>query len=948
MNTSHGPSHATGGGGLFDISEMLSAADDVDDSVTTPERIRDVKQPRLTVAPEPPETVDHCNAANSSGIADEELQKERWCRLQTLIATAAKKAPLSNKDDVTRHSRRSRHFGRLSQSLAAPLTDGEQIAERREAIMKLGVCNDPRATGVLVAQLESVWDGIREAAAVALGTLSDREAAVPMVERLADRSSEVRRAAVAALENVGDKRAVRPLLALAAVEPNLRFQIAQTIVPLGDAALPALVEGLSDNDPGIVVQVLLVLSRFEQLDEGFDDERLVRGLTTLLDHPAGPVRASSAEALGKIGKQRAIGPLTRLLADTDDQVRAAAALALSRMPHPRSVRPLIDVLQTPSTSVRNNAARALGAIKDPRAVPALIRLLESKEESTLLAVAEALGNIGDAQAVSALLPMLKQHSVALRSKVVAALAKLKDPRIVPALFALKDDPQTPIRKRAVMALGQLRAASAISVLADALQSDRSNEVRAAAASALGSIGDKRSIPDLEAALRDESNVRCRAVMALGTIGNAASLPALFAMLKDPVPQVRYHAVSALVKVGDKRAIEPLAVLLDDDDATVRRVVELAMKHFGADVATRTAKTRRASRSIKQTLLRFVPSIVFIAMPDSRRMGLIAAAAMLCVAATFGTFWVQSAGGIARPVSRGNVLSVAFNSNADQLAIGWTSGRIEVCDVATGEPVVSSENGGCGGRLAFAGGEKLLAYVRFKSIDIWDLQSEPAPPNAFGATPHQKPIREFLASQNRNVAASLSGDGRIVFWDLATGKQNNNKFRLPVSLIQAFAISSDGKYFAGAGEQGRVAIYFTETQKVTRDFSANKRTISALAFSTDDTTIAAGTVNGEIHVWDTKTGQETISFQTVLKSRINVVRFRPEHNELATADQAGSAVLWNLKDAAARPLTGYSADQLNSLEFSDDGKLIALAGSENDKAWIVSANSGKLVLAVTFE
>ncbi|MCB9436101.1 MAG: HEAT repeat domain-containing protein [Anaerolineales bacterium] len=55
-------------------------------------------------------------------------------------------------------------------------------------------------------------------------------------------------------------------------------------------------------------------------------------------------------------------------------------------------------------------------------------------------------------------------------------------------------------------------------LRDALK-DGEAEVRAAAAKALGSIGDTRTIEDLKEALKDESaEVRAAAVEALGKIG----------------------------------------------------------------------------------------------------------------------------------------------------------------------------------------------------------------------------------------------------------------------------------------------------------------------------------------------------------------------------------------------------------------------------------------------
>ncbi|MGC8880568.1 MAG: HEAT repeat domain-containing protein, partial [Anaerolineae bacterium] len=75
------------------------------------------------------------------------------------------------------------------------------------------------------------------------------------------------------------------------------------------------------------------------------------------------------------------------------------------------------------------------------------------------------------------------------------------------------------------------------------------DVRQAAARALGKIGDAAAVPALIEALRDEDeDVRQAAAEALGKIGDAAAVPALIEALRDEDMWVRRAAAEALGKI----------------------------------------------------------------------------------------------------------------------------------------------------------------------------------------------------------------------------------------------------------------------------------------------------------------------------------------------------------------------------------------------------------------
>jgi len=103
-------------------------------------------------------------------------------------------------------------------------------------------------------------------------------------------------------------------------------------------------------------------------------------------------------------------------------------------------------------------------------------------------------------------------------------------------------------------------------------------VREAAAGALGQIGDTRAVDALAAILNDTLD-RDAAFSALVTIG-APCVPALVATLKDDKFSVRTDAAKALGQIGDARAVEPLIATLRDSKEPVREAAAEALDRLG--------------------------------------------------------------------------------------------------------------------------------------------------------------------------------------------------------------------------------------------------------------------------------------------------------------------------------------------------------------------------------
>jgi HEAT repeat protein len=96
--------------------------------------------------------------------------------------------------------------------------------------------------------------------------------------------------------------------------------------------------------------------------------------------------------------------------------------------------------------------------------------------------------------------------------------------------------------------------------------------------------------------KDQANiVQGNAASALGRIGDARAVEPLIAKLKESNYYVRMSVVEALGQVGDARAIEPLIAIFADKDYRIREAAVKALKQIGNPQALAAIKEWDESR-----------------------------------------------------------------------------------------------------------------------------------------------------------------------------------------------------------------------------------------------------------------------------------------------------------------------------------------------------------------
>lgn len=234
-----------------------------------------------------------------------------------------------------------------------------------------------------------------------------------------------------------------------------------------------------------------------------------------------PDESSTREVLTQLGGVR-VGTLVQMRrlqqgASADERTSAAHALRAAGTTLPAA--DLLQALFDPSRRVRAQAARTLGDMGGDGAVEALARLIDEPGLGVAEEAAEALGRLGEPAGAAALLRGCRSDRPSLRMASLRALADLQAPEAQDEMTACLDEGDPAVRAVALRGLRRERLVGMRSKLLEVLAGAGAEDVLAACATALETIGLAEDAPALVTA---SLGCRCRPVR-IGIANCAANL-----------------------------------------------------------------------------------------------------------------------------------------------------------------------------------------------------------------------------------------------------------------------------------------------------------------------------------------------------------------------------------------------------------------------------------------
>lgn len=222
---------------------------------------------------------------------------------------------------------------------------------------------------------------------------------------------------------------------------------------------------------------------------------------------------------------------------------------------------------------------------------ALISFLNSSDIEKKKRAVKIMTADGDAEYIEHLSEeLLEQNTRAdVRAVIARSLGKFNDARAVQPLHtAINDDADKKVINQSLQSLAELGNSSSIDKITAVLEDEEyTDDVRKVAVYSLHEFNDNDVIPHLMNVLENpdqySSHVRQAAVHSLANIDDGGTVEPLIESLKDPAENVRGRAIEALGNKGPKRAIQPIAEVLDNTENTevgLRRASATALKNIG--------------------------------------------------------------------------------------------------------------------------------------------------------------------------------------------------------------------------------------------------------------------------------------------------------------------------------------------------------------------------------
>ena len=221
-------------------------------------------------------------------------------------------------------------------------------------------------------------------------------------------------------------------------------------------------------------------------------------------------------------------------------------------------------------------------------------------------------------------------------------------------------------------------------------------------------------------------------------------------------------------------------------------------------------------------------------------------------------------------------------------------------------------------LAFAADGTLFSASEDRSVRQWEIADKPSRILA----EHGKAVNALALAQK--VIAAGGDDGLV---------RLSNGQTLKSGPVKALAVSPDGRFVACAVEKN-INVYEVATGVQSRCLTGHTDTVTCLAFTPDGTSIASGSWDTTIRLWDVQSGNP---LRTLAGHSKPVQSIAIRGSMLASAGRDETVVLWDLNER--KELRKWSAN-VQSLDLSPDGSLVAGVAPSSVRIWD-SASGGEL-------
>lgn len=225
-----------------------------------------------------------------------------------------------------------------------------------------------------------------------------------------------------------------------------------------------------------------------------------------------------------------------------------------------------------------------------------------------------------------------------------------------------------------------------------------------------------------------------------------------------------------------------------------------------------------------------------------------------------------------------------------------------------------------------------------TVQVWNPQTGAT---IFTYRGHSDAVFDVAWSPDSTRIASASADGTVQIWNALNGHRLGTytgpfNIRTGAAASNAVAFSPDGKYLA-IGGLGPATLVDATTAKTIGYYGPNSGQAHAVAFSPDGKYLAVGRDDSTVEVWDVAARKQVFTYGGH-NTDVFTLAWSPDGKRIASGDASGIVQVWDaLTGDHAYTYRGHydyywghftSAQSVNSVAWSPDGKQIASGSSDN--------------------
>jgi WD40 repeat protein/uncharacterized membrane protein YhaH (DUF805 family) len=140
-------------------------------------------------------------------------------------------------------------------------------------------------------------------------------------------------------------------------------------------------------------------------------------------------------------------------------------------------------------------------------------------------------------------------------------------------------------------------------------------------------------------------------------------------------------------------------------------------------------------------------------------------------------------------------------------------------------------------------------------------------------------------------------------------------------VTSVAFSPDGASIASGSYDDTIKLWDAATGKETAAFIGHADVVNSVAFAPNGASIASGSNDGTVRLWDVATGREIAAF-TGHADGVNTVAFAPDGLTIASGSNDGTIRLWDVATGLEARSFGGNGSLVESLAWSPDGGRVA--------------------------